>query len=229
MLETIADLFLTVFSVFATLIGATGVAISFYQWVAADIFGRPLKVNGVDGPIDWPQRGFLALFVALSGGLTALGAWLFSADWVAPAYVSLLTSIPLWAFGLFVLLIWLFVTWLLNRSAGWPELRRSFPRPAGDSLFSEKLKWAVMGKGVTCKNVITIAAYDAGVGIDQSRLFGLFTGPVLVPWDQLTGDAVEGAAPDLIRLRFGELEKAALILPLDCWQMIERHRPADSP
>lgn len=227
MLETIADLFLTVFSAFAMLIGATGMAISFYQWLAADIFGRPLKINGVDGPIDWPQRGFLALFVAFSGGLTALGAWLFSAEWVAPAYVILLTSIPLWAFGLFVPLIWLFVTWQLNRSAGWPELRRSFPRPAGESLFTEKLKWAVMGKDVTYKNVITIAAYDAGVGIDQSRLFGLFTGPVLVPWDQLIGEEVDEDAPNLIRLRFGELEKAALILPLDCWQMIERHRPAN--
>ena len=227
MLETIVDLFLTVFSAFAMLIGATGMAISFYQWLAADIYGRPLKINEVDGPIDWPQRGFLALFVAFSGGLTALGAWLYSADWVVPAYVILLTSIPLWAFGLFVPLIWLSVTWQLNRSAGWPELRRSFPRPVGGSLFSEKLKWAVMGKDVTYKNVITIAAYDAGVGIDQSRLFGLFTGPVLVPWDQLKGDAVEGATPDLIRLRFGELEKAALILPLDCWQMIERHKPAN--
>ncbi len=229
MLDSFAGHFLTVFSVFATLIGAGGLAIVLPQWIGAELLGKPLKVNGVEKPIDWSDRGDLAIFVAIFGCLTAVGIWLFSADWVASAYVRLLTSIPIWAYVLFAPSFWLFVTWLLNRSAGWPELIRSFPRPTGKALFTLKLPWAVMGKGVTCKNVITIAAHDAGVTVEQNRLFGLFTRPVLIPWDQLTVGASGGAAPDLVRLRFGELEKAALVLPLESWEAIERHRPEKQP
>lgn len=229
MLETFAGHFLTIFSVFATLIGAVGLVIALSQWIGAELLGKPLKVNGVEKPIDWADRGLLAIFVATFGCLTSLGIWLFSADWVAYAYVSLLTSIPIWAYVLFVPLIWLLVTLLLNRSAGWPELMRSFPHPTGKALFTQKLPWAVMGKGVTCKNVITIAAHDAGVTVEQNRLFDLFNRPVLIPWDQLTVGASGGTAPDLVRLRFGELEKAALVLPLQSWEAIERHRPEKQP
>jgi hypothetical protein len=229
MLETFAAFFLTIFSVFATLIGAGGLAIALSQWIGAELLGKPLKVNGVEKVIDWSDRGFLAIFVATFGCLTAFGIWLFSADWVASSYVWLLTSIPIWAYVLFVPLIWLFVTFLLNRSAGWPELMRSFPRPTGKALFTQKLPWAVMGKGVTFKNVITLAAHDAGVTVQQNRLFGLFNRPVLIPWDQLTVGASGGAAPDLVRVRFGNLEKVALVLPLESWEAIERHRPEKQP
>jgi hypothetical protein len=226
MLDTFVDFFFTVFSVVATLIGAGGLAIALFLWIGAELFGTPLKVNGVEEPIGWSQRGFLAIFAAACGCLTAAGIWLFSADWVPSAYVSLLTSIPIWAYILFVPSIWLFVTTILITAAGWPELMRSFPRPTGKALFVQKLEWAVMGNGVTCNNLITIAAHDAGVAINQSRLFGPFTRPVLIPWDQLIVEAIEGAAHDLTRLKFGRLEKAALVLPLESWNLIERHQPA---
>jgi len=82
---------------------------------------------------------------------------------------------------------------------------------------------------VTFKNVITLAAHDAGVTVQQNRLFGLFNRPVLIPWDQLTVGASGGAAPDLVRVRFGNLEKAVLVLPLESWEAIERHRPEKQP
>lgn len=229
MLETFVDFSLIVFSVFATLIGAGGSAIALFLWIGAELFGKPLKVNGVDEPINWSHRGFLAIFVATFGCLTAAGIWLFATDWVASAFIYLLKSIPIWAYILFVPFIWLFVTSILNRAAGWPELMRSFPRPSGKALLVQKLEWAVMGKGVTCKHVVTIAAHDDGVAINQSRLFGPFTRPVLIPWDQVKIGAIEEAAHDLVRLKFGGLERAALVLPLDAWKLIERHQPAKQP
>jgi hypothetical protein len=229
MLETLSDLGRTVFSVLAMIIGPLGLIFALYQWIATDFFGQPLKVNGVDTPIGWQQRAFFAILMTVFGCFTALGAWLFSADWVVTTQVGLLKSIPLWAIAVFVFLLWFFVTWRLNRAAGWPELRRKFSRPTGDASFSLKLKWAVMGKGVTCRNVITIAAHEDGVAIAPSMLFGPFTGPVLVPWDQLTVAADQEAAADLIRLSFAKLESAGLTLPLACWLQIEQHRPTSLP
>ena len=102
MLETFAGHFLTIFSVFATLIGAVGLAIALSQWIGAKLLRKALKVNGVEKPIDWSARGHLAIFLATFGCLTALGIWLFSADWVAHAYVRLLAAILIWAYVLVV-------------------------------------------------------------------------------------------------------------------------------
>ena len=196
---------------------------------AVFIFRVPVKDEETGEAVPTAVSAKIFVILGASSLLLVAAGLIVNSGWVVPSNFNLLTSIPSWGYVIFVLLSWLFVTSILNRSAGWPELMRSFARPTGKALFTQKLKWAVMGKGVTCKNVITIAAHDAGVVIDQSRWFGPFTSAVLVPWDQVNVGPIEGAAHDLISLKFGELEKAALVLPSKCWMEIDTHRPAKKP
>ena len=197
--------------------------------VAVFVFGVPVQDAETGEAVPPAKSAKILIILGAASLLLVLAGLILKGGWVAPSYFSFLMSIPPWGYVLFALLSWLFVTSILNRSAGWPELMRAFPRPTGKALFTQKLKWAVMGKAVTFKNVISIAAHDAGVVIDQSRWFGPFTSAVLVPWDQMTVCPIEGAAHDRIRLRFGEWEKATLVLPSKCWKEIDRHRPATKP
>lgn len=175
---------------------------------AVFIFGVPLKDEEPGEAVPPAKSAKIFLIFGAASLLLVAAGLIMKNGWVAPSIFSLLTSIPSWGYIIFILLSWLFVTSILNSSAGWPELMRSFARPTGKALCRRKLKWAVMGKGVTFKNVITTAAHDAGVVIDQSRWFGPFTSAVLVPWDQVNVGPIKGAARDLISLKFGELEKA---------------------
>ena len=155
---------------------------------------------------------------------------------MADRLAGFVSLVPIWAWGLFAFLFaflfWFGITEYLSILAGWPLLQRSFQKPHGGVLFKQRLKWALMGKGVKCENVLTIAAYRGGVGLEMNSFFGLLTRPVLVPWAQVSACAVEEAQtkketkPELVRVRFGELERATVVLPDECWSKIETHRPS---
>lgn len=72
MFQTLLAIFQTVFSVIAMLMGIIAVTMVLYQCIATEFLGKPMRVNGADRQIDWPARGFLALFAFIFG---CLGVW----------------------------------------------------------------------------------------------------------------------------------------------------------
>ena len=224
MIETGVRFFLTAWSVIAMIIGAFGIILIAYQWLSADAFRRPITINGQKRAIDWRIRRYLLLGLAICACFSFAGAWLFSNAWVAGSLVGALALVPIWAYVVFFVLIWFGITGYLNSSAGWPSLQRCYDKPTGDVLIKQRLQWAVMGKGVTHKNVLSISAYRDGVGIEQSRLFGPFTRPIMVPWEEVSSSALEGGDTRCVRVRFGELENATLVLTEESWSKIEHFR-----
>jgi hypothetical protein len=226
MLETALNVFLTFFGVIAALVGSLGVVIGLWLWAPAEFLGKPLKVNGTDGPLNWPKRILLAVFVVGFTSLAAFGLWLTLDDWLANCLASAFSAVPWWGAPGWLILCWLVAVLLLSRFSSWRELSKVYPKPSGQALVSRKLPWAVMGDGVTFKNVLTISAYHDGLGVSQNRFFGPFNRPVLVPWKSLSVENVDGAKPALSKLSFGEAELVQLTLLDECWQSIERYKPS---
>ena len=226
MLETAPNIFFTIFSVAATLVGSLGTILVLWLWAAAEFRGKPIKVNGLDRPLDWSVRIRLALFAVPFACFAAFGIWLSSVD-LPPAYLSSgIETLPWWTIVIFPFLIWAAITFFLSSSSGWQELSKVYPRPQGDMLASKKLPWAVMGT-VTMRNVLTISAYKDGLGVAQNRFIGPFSRPILVPWKCVTFEIIEGAQPSQVRLKFQNVEQAAITLLEECWQPIAQYKPSD--
>ena len=226
MLMSALQAFLTIWAICAMIISAFGILLVSHGWISADLFGKSVKVDGVEKPIDWETRANFALLIAGFGLFFVAGAWLYSNDWVVGQVVGYWPAIPVWAWGLLGLAIWLFVTTLLNGLSGWTSLRRSFRKPHGEMLTRERLELAVMGKDVTCRNVLRISAYREGVGIEMSRWVGAFGGPVLVPWEQVLACPLEEGAANLVKVQLGEPERTSIVLTEESWLRIVQHRPA---
>lgn len=224
MFETMLTAFLAIFATIAMIVGLIGFCLGLYHWIAGDLFGKPIKVNGVTKQIDWPTRRLLALFTFGFASIAAAGVWMKSNGFPIDTVVTIISSIPLWAYLLFFTLLGIGITSFLSFSAGWHELIRAYGRPTQEARFEQRLRWASMGDGVSYRNVLHLSAYDNGIGLRQSRFFGLFTRPVLVPWDEVRMAPVDGAKDELILLQFGNLSKPKLLLPEECWSNVERHR-----
>ena len=220
------EIFLTVWAVFAMIMGAIGLLLVSRQWLAAELFGRPVKVEGIDTPIGWKARMSLATGFLLCGIFATAGAGLYSNLWIVERFVGFLSAIPLWIVGLLALVVWLGVAAFLGTLAGWPSLQRSFPKPHGEILAKERLEWALMGRDVIHTNVLRISAYRDGVGIEMNRWFGVFSGPVIVPWEEVFPCPIDQGTTKLVKVKFGEPERTSIVLAEDCWSRIEHHRPA---
>lgn len=227
MLEIFLDIFLTIFSVIAALIGAIGAMLATWLWAGSEFFGKPLKVNGVGGPMDWSKRVQLAGFFSLFGCLTMLGAWLYANDWLAPYLASSVAITPWWVIAAWLALSTLIPLVILHRSSEWPKLRKVYLSPRGEALATRRLTWAVMGKGVTFKNALTISAFDDGLGVSQNRLLGPFSKPILVPWNQVRIETLDAKEPAQVRLSFNGVEQVELTMQEECWLSIAQHRPRD--
>ena len=226
MLETVLTIFLTFFGLIATLVGSVGVVFGLWQWAAVEFLGRPLKVNGTDGPLNWPKRMLLAVFVVAFASLAAFGLGLAFDDWLATYLASAFSAVPWWAVPAWLILCWLVAVVFLTRSSNWRKLSKAYPRPSGEVLASRKLPWAIMGS-VTSRNVLTISAFRDGLGVSMNRFFGPFSRPVLVPWNAVSVETVEGAQPAQTKLDFDEIDQVQLILLEEFWQPIEQYKPRD--
>ncbi len=224
MLEAAIELFLTISAVFFMIVGVSGFAFGSSHWFAADVFGKPVKINGRKVLLGWAERREIALFVTVFGCFAVFGAWLFSNAWIAETLTGFRSLVPIWVFVLYALLLWLGISTYLNYSAGWPSLQRAFLKPRGKALAKHRLRWAMMGT-VNYNNVLTIAAHRNGVGIEMNRLFGALTRPVLIPWDEVSFSSVDEAEDKLTKLNLGKVAQATLLLPDECWQKIECYRP----
>jgi hypothetical protein len=225
MVVAVLEIFLTIWAVFAMIIGGIGFLLMSYQWLAAELFGRPVKVDGIAAPIDRKARIYLASGLVPFGIVAAAGAWIYSNLWVAERLVGSLPEIPLWIAELLAPAFWLGLTAFLGAMAGWPSLQRSFPKPHGGILARQRLGWALMGRGVVFKNVLRISAYRHGVGIEMNRFFGVFSRPVIVPWEEVFPCPIDQGTSRLVKVRLGEPERTSIVLTEDCWSRIELHRP----
>ena len=226
MVVAILEIFLTVWAVFAMMFGAIGLLLVSCEWVAAEFFGRPVKIAGIDAPISWKARAIFGIVLVPFALSTVAGTWLYSNVWIVERFVDSLPAIPLWIVGLSVLVIWIGISTSVGPLAGWPSLQRSFPKPHGEILSRERLEWAVIGRGVTCRNVLRISAYRDGVGIEMSRWFGVFNRPVIVPWEEVFPCPIDQGTTKLVKVKFGEPERTSIVIAEDCWSRIEHHRPA---
>jgi hypothetical protein len=94
-------------------------------------------------------------------------------------------------FPVYVCGLWLVVTTILANISGWFALQNRFPVRPAQELQKLRFQSAAMGKGAaipkTSFNAVLIVVICAeGLKIDIIRIFGLFSRPFFVPWDEIT-------------------------------------------
>ncbi|MEP1422391.1 MAG: hypothetical protein ABJK59_11530 [Erythrobacter sp.] len=225
MVQTALSIFLTFFGAIAAFLGSVAAALVLWLWVGAELFGKPLKINGAVGAINWSRRVRLALAIVLFVGLAALGVWLVLSDWPANVAAGILAFVPWWAMVAYLILVWLIVIGSLSRASGWPKLSNVYSRPRGEPLASKKLRWAMMGGGVKFENALTISAYSHGIGIAQNRFLAPFSRAILVPWSDVLVEQSETAGLPRAKLRFRAVDQVELHCLEECWEYILQHRP----
>ena len=223
MIEAGLHFFLSAWSLIAIIVGAVGMLSILYQWITTDAFSTSNSVNGGHRKIGWHARLPMASGLAFFGLFFIAGLWLRRENWVASSLVEAISTIPIWAVVVFVVFVWLLITCLLSYFAGWHLLMRTYGKPEGTARTRQRLEWAVMGKDVSYKNVLLISAYQGGLGLEQSRFFGPFARPLMIPWKEVSS-SVEGAESEHVRLKFGDHEQATLVVTNQCWQAIEQSR-----
>lgn len=86
--------------------------------------------------------------------------------------------------GLFFLLLWALVSFLVARGGGWTRLARAFPRPETPWTIQETLYFRSLALGRTTRYAlcVTVLIAQEGLVLKTNALFHLFHAPIFAPW-----------------------------------------------
>ena len=130
---------------------------------------------------------------------------------------------PLWLFGLFAiffLLMWLLVTSFLSFFSGWFQLQRRFPCTDDTPLLHLRMQSGRMGE-VNFNGILSLAACNSGLRIGMWRIFGPFTRPFQVPWDQIEPEPVTRFLMPMVRLHLGRPATRKLTIGARTWERLK--------
>jgi len=89
-------------------------------------------------------------------------------------------------FPVFFVALWMAVTTLIAVWSGWFRLARRFPDRREQPFISLRWQSGWMRGGVNLNGVLNLASCPSGLRIGIMRVFGPFSRPFLVPWDEIT-------------------------------------------
>jgi hypothetical protein len=135
-------------------------------------------------------------------------------------------SLPLFLYIFFPCFIafWLAITAMLGILSGWAKLQRNFPATMDTSLLTLRMRSGRMGRvGVHMGNILTLSAGSLGLRVGIFRLFGPFSRPFLVPWQQIRADQRTSFFVPSVRLSFGRPEIGTLTIDAQLWRRLAVH------
>jgi hypothetical protein len=115
-------------------------------------------------------------------------------------------------FPLFFVTLWLVITTMLSLLSGWFRLMRTFPDRPEPANFQLKWQSGSMGAGVSMRSLLTLSACPSGLRVQILRLFGPFSRPFFVPWDQVSIVRKKTFFFPVAKLSFGRPSAGSLTL-----------------
>lgn len=123
-------------------------------------------------------------------------------------------------FPVFFLLMWLLVTSILALFSGWFRLKRHFPRADDTPLLQLRMQSGMMG-GVNFSGILSFAACNSGLRVGVWRIFGPFSSPFQVPWDQIEAEPVTRFLMPMVRLHLGHPVIRKLTINARTWERLK--------
>ena len=132
-------------------------------------------------------------------------------------------GLPAWFpvfFPVFFVLMWLTITSLLALFSGWFQLKQRFPRTDNTPLLQLRMQSGMMG-GVNFSGILSFAACQSGLRIGVWRIFGPFSSPFEVPWDQIEAEPVTRFLMPMMRLQLGRPAIRKLTINARTWDRLK--------
>ena len=121
--------------------------------------------------------------------------------------------------------LWLLTTTLLAEFSGWFILQRRYPNMAEPALLTLRRQSGSMGMGVAMNGVLKLSACPSGLRVAIWRLFGPFSRPFLVPWDEISAEPKKMLFVPMAKLRLGAPQVGTLMIEAGPWQRLSAHSP----
>jgi hypothetical protein len=136
--------------------------------------------------------------------------------------------IPLFLVGF--TLAWLFLTTVFGVFSGWFTLASRFPNRKEKPLLTVGGQSGSMGSGlpVHMGSCLTLAACPSGLRISVWRIFGPFSRPIFVPWDEFQVEKGNVGFFGVTRLSLGRPEVGVVKISPSAWRMLALARRPDS-
>ncbi|HEY2048533.1 MAG TPA: hypothetical protein VGH03_04275 [Caulobacteraceae bacterium] len=130
---------------------------------------------------------------------------------------TLRTAFPI-AFPIFFVGMWLLVSTLIGAKSGWYELARRYPDRPEPALAKLGFQSGVMGPtGIGINGILTVSACRSGLRVEIWQVFGPFSKPFLVPWNEISVRPRQIFFHPYARLGFGNPEVGVLSIGRDVW------------
>jgi hypothetical protein len=98
--------------------------------------------------------------------------------------------------------MWLFVTTILAREAGWYDLARKYPNRDEEPILRTVFQSGRMSK-VSMSGILRLEVCPSGLRIGIWKLFGPFSRDFFVPWDEIRVERKNGILWRTAKLTFG--------------------------
>jgi hypothetical protein len=106
------------------------------------------------------------------------------------------------AFLLFFATMWLVVTTILSLVSGWYELMRRFPDRSDKPVLALANQSGKIGL-VAASRILNLSVCPSGLRVGMMRIFGPFSRPFFVPWEELRVTRQENWMWRSARMEFG--------------------------
>lgn len=135
---------------------------------------------------------------------------------------------PLWLFAFFPFLflgMWLLITTIIAHVSGWFVLQARYPdadEPALLKLGGLSGSMAIGGSPMPAsfRGILTLSACPSGLRVSMNRIFGPFTRPFFVPWEQIRVESKTGLLGPRVTLSFGDPAAARMTIETYIWQRL---------
>jgi hypothetical protein len=131
-------------------------------------------------------------------------------------------------FPAYFLVLWLVVTSLLGLWSGWYRLMRRFPDQMEAPLLELRNQSGTFGV-VGMSRVLTIGACHTGLRLQIMRIFGPFSRPFFVPWNEVSARRRDRFLMPVVELEFGTPAEGRLSLPAEVANRLARAIPERWP
>lgn len=116
--------------------------------------------------------------------------------------------------------IWLAATTILGVVSGWFELAQRYPDRKEPPLLKIGSQSGMMRLGVGINGILVLSACPSGLRVAIWRVFGPFSKPFFVPWNEISVRPSKVLFRPMARLSFGNPEAGVLTLEAQTWERL---------
>lgn len=135
--------------------------------------------------------------------------------------------------AVFFVALWLAITSLLGRMAGWFRLQDAFPdrtdQPLRRMRFQSGAMGSFLGLPVNYGNCLRFGICSRGLRVSVARIIGPFQRPFFVPWSSMKIRRHRMMFGRYFRLAFGEPEVGGLIVSRRTAVRLAKESPLELP